>query len=163
VKAFSKVMAILTKALLTIAGVFCSCATLLNCVNVFLRYVLNQPLNIADELALYLVVILVFLAAPYLELYDDQLCISTILSVVKSEKWRRVLVYIRGVITLGLTSIMTVVGIDVAIRSINRNVITAVMRIQKGILYGIVAVCFGIAAIAWILIMLRKGAYLNDA
>ena len=160
---FSRVISVLTKAMLTIAGVFCLLSTLLNCVNVFLRYILNKPLNIADELALYLVVILVFIAMPFLELFNDQLCISTILSLVHSEKLRKALIYIRGVITLGLTSIMAVVGFDVTARSFNRNVITAVLRFPKGILYGIVAVCFVIAAITWVLILMRKGVYSNDA
>ena len=156
-------MSVLTRAMLTIAGIFCLLSTLLNCVNVFLRYVLNRPLNIADELSLYLVVVMVFVCMPFLELHDDQLCISTILSIVKSDKWRRVLVYVRGVVTLALTAVMAVVGFDVAKRSYDRNVITAVLRLPKGMLYGIVAVCFIIAAISWILIMTRKGAYLNDA
>ena len=156
---YSKIMSVLTKGMLTGAGIFCIFSTLLNCVNVIMRYIFNMPFSFMDELALYFVVILVFLVMPYLELFDDQLCISTILSAVKSVKWRKVLTYIRGVITFGLASIMTVVGYDVMIRSFNRNVITAVLRFPKGILYGLMAICFAISAISWILIMLRKGAY----
>jgi TRAP-type C4-dicarboxylate transport system permease small subunit len=163
VKIFSKIMSVLTKIMLTIGGIFCLFSMLLNSANAFMRYVFNSPIVFGDELAMYCVILMVFLTLPFLELHNEQLSISFILGPVKSEKGRTILIYFRGLVTLGLTSLMVIAGYDATMRSFNRNVITAILRLPKGALYGIVVVCFIIAAVSWILIMLRKGLYSSAA
>ena len=161
-KVFSKTVSIATKALLTLGGILCLFSMLIGSVNAIMRYFFNSPIVWGDELAAYCVIIMVFITMPYLELTDDQICIGFITGVVKSKKWLKFLEYFRSVIGLGITVVMVIVGYDAAQRSFNRNVITAVLRMPKGILYGIVTACYAIAAIVWILIMARKGVYIRD-
>ena len=150
----------ISRFLWSVAGFFVIASTLIITANTIMRYFFGDPFTWSDELSTYLVIIMVFLALPFLEYSGNQLCIGAILSIVKSEKGRRILVYVRGLLTLGATSIMTYFGFSVTYRAYERALVTYVLHIPKYITYGITAACFVITIIVWLVIMgFRKGEY----
>ena len=155
---------VMSKAILVfkhIAGVLAFFSTLLSTAGAIFRYVFKAPIVWGDELCVYAVILMVFVCLPGLEWEDNQLNISAILSVVKSQAGRTALIYIRGVITMLFNGVLAYFGFVMAQRTISRAVLTPVLRFPKGIPYYFVAICFAISVIVWIIIMLRKGKYGN--
>jgi len=161
VKAISTVMSRAIWVFKHIAGVLALFSTLLSTVGVIARYLFKAPIVWGDELCVYAIILMVFVTLPGLEWEDNQLNISAILSLVKSQTGRTILVYIRGVITVVFNGVLAYFGFVMAQRTIARAVLTPVLRFPKGIPYYIVAACFAISVIVWIVIMLRKGRYGN--
>lgn len=158
-KVISKIMTGLTHVLEFLAGVMILFSTLLSTIGVFCRYVLKAPIVWSTELCLFAVIGMVYLAMPVLEYQNDQLTISAILKWVKGEKGRKILVFIRGIITIITSAVISYYGFVIAFRSISRNILTPTLRFNKGYFYLLVAICFAISVLVWLVIFLRKGEY----
>lgn len=154
-KVFRALCSVLTAA----AGVLILFSTLLTTVNACLRYFAGMPLAWADELSVYGIILPVFLVLPMLEYTNSQLAIDLLMRRVKSDAGRTAIMFIRGFLSLAAMGTLTYFGVLSAKKSFARSVVTPVLEMPKGAIYGIVAGCFAIAFIAWMLILLRKGTF----
>lgn len=160
-KVATTIMNGITKVMEFIAGVLILFSTLLSTAGAAARYLFKAPIVWGTELALFCVIGMVYLAMPVLEYENNQLTISAILKWVKTEKGRKILVYIRGIITMATSAIISYYGFTIALRTISRNILTPTLGFNKGVFYLIVAVCFAISVLVWIVIFIRKGEYKN--
>ena len=142
-----------------IAGVLIFFSTILSTVGAAARYIFKAPIIWGTELSLFCVIGMVYLAMPVLEYENNQLTISAILKWVKTEKGRKILVYIRGIITIATSAIISYYGFTISLRTISRNILTPTLGFNKGIFYLIVSICFAISVLVWIVIFIRKGEY----
>ena len=93
-----KITGYIRRVMFMISGVFIACATALAALNALLRF-FGLGLGWADEMYVYFIVLMVYIALPQLEGTGDQLCITAIDSWVKNPIGQRILNYIRGIIT----------------------------------------------------------------
>lgn len=152
----------ITWLLKNIAGFLVFFSTLLSTAGAISRYSFKMPIVWIDEICVYAILLMVFLIMPELEYSNNQLTISAILRFF-GDRGHTVLIFIRGVITMAASCILAYYGFVIAQRSIERMVLTPVIRFPKGIPYYIVASCFVLSVLVWIIIMLRKGKYKNVA
>ena len=137
----------------TISAVFIAAATAIASINAILRFC-GVGFGWADELYTYLVVLMVYLSLAWLEGAGDQLCITAIDSLVKSTKGQRILNYIRGIFTDAALVILGYYGINVMLKAFQRNQLTYILQLPKGILYAIAMACLLITVIVWLVIMI---------
>jgi TRAP-type C4-dicarboxylate transport system permease small subunit len=145
--------------LMAISSTFIAMATALATLNALAR---RLALGVAwsEELTSYFVVLLVFLAIPYLEGKGDQLCITAIDLVVKGETGQRILNYIRGLATSAACVMLTYYGFSVTLTAFERSQVTYVLHMPKGILYGIATLTLALTVIVWLVIMIcNKGEF----
>lgn len=144
--------------LVSAAAVLLGVSTILATVNAFCRKFLLISIPWSEELCTYCVVIAVFLVIPYLELKDKQLSIGLLGSVVKSQKFLKVVFLIRGVFITLLGVIIVKFGINSTQAAHASNVMTYVLKWPKSIFFAIAVGCFALAIISWISIFaLNKG------
>ena len=156
----AKRLRMINRALWIAAGFLILFSTILAGINVVVRNIFISSFPWAEELCTFAVILLVYLALPYLESSNNQLCIGVIFSIVKSDKGRKVLVYIRGFITMAASALITYYGIIVTYRTMLRMVITPVLQMPKGVFYAIMAACFALTIITWLVILTaKKGIY----
>jgi len=74
----------LNHIMLGICGVFIAVASLLAAVNAILRFTLGAGFVFSDELCVYLIATMVFIAMGYLEFTDNHLTIDIFNSTVKN-------------------------------------------------------------------------------
>ncbi len=146
-------------ALMAVSAAFIAMATALATLNALAR---RLALGVAwsEELTSYFVVLLVYLAIPYLEGNGDQLCITAIDLAVKSDTGQRILNYIRGLVTSAACVMLTYYGFVVTLTAFERSQVTYVLHMPKGILYGIATLTLALTVIVWLVIMIcNKGEF----
>jgi len=126
-------------------------STLLSCINVFLRYVLGTSLPWADELSIYLAVVMIFIYQCKLEYEDDQLSISALIEKYKNKRiFIKAVYYLRTVITFVLYIILIRSGITVVNQHLMYNAATPVMRLPFSIITILVTIGLILVIIYWI-------------
>lgn len=147
------------KFLLTIAAIFIFLSTVLAALNAILRFTVGAGFPWAEEACSYLIVMLVFVGVSYLEYTDNQLCIGVLNGVLKSDKIKNIITIIRGLITIGFMGMLVYYGVQVTQKAYLRDTVTFVLQMPRFILYGIVTLCFIIAILSWLVIIIfKKGA-----
>ena len=157
-----KVSRHVTGALFAVSAVLIALATALATINTVARF-FTGGFTWSEELCTYCVVLMVYLAMPYLERAGDQLCITAIDLWVKGERAQRVLSYIRGIITSAAMLVLGYYGVDVMLKAFKRHQVTYVLQLPRGGLYAIVLVCIFVAVAAWVILMLCKKGEFDDA
>lgn len=158
-----KITGYVRRAMFMISGIFIGLATALAAMNAILRF-FGMGLGWADEMYVYLVVLMVYIGLPQLEGTGDQLCITAIDSWVKNPIGQRILNYIRGIITSVALCVIAYYGFNVMLKAFKRNQLTYILQLPKGVLYGIVMLCLFITVIVWLVIMIcNKGEFDHDA
>ena len=154
-----KILRSIRHILFSISAILIAFATAVATLNAIVRF-FGVSFTWAEELCSYGIVLMVYLALPYLEGAGDQLTISAIDLWVKGEIGQRILRYIQGIITSVVMVILGYHGLDVMMRAFRRSQVTYVLQIPRGALYAIVLVCILVALLTWIALMLfRKGDY----
>jgi len=145
-----------------VSAVLIALATALATINTVARF-FTGGFTWSEELCTYCVVLMVYLAMPYLERAGDQLCITAIDLWVKGERAQRILSYIRGIITSAAMLVLGYYGVDVMLKAFKRHQVTYVLQLPRGGLYAIVLVCIFVAVAAWVVLMLCKKGEFDDA
>ncbi len=150
------------RILYSISVVFITIATALAAVNSILRFV-GVGFPWADELYVYLIVLMVYLALPQMEGAGDQLCISAIDSWIKGEKGKKILNYFRQIVTCGALTLLAYYGMQVMIKAFTRKQLTYILMLPKGILYAIAVISIAAAIFALLVIMIFNKGEFDDA
>ena len=148
--------------LFSISALLIAVATALATLNAIVRFA-GKGFTWSEELCSYCIVLMVYLAIPYLEGAGDQLCISAIDLWVKGKTGQRILNYIRGIITSVIMVVLGYLGLDVMMKAFKRNQVTYVLQMPKGVLYAIAMICIVVALVVWVVLMLcNKGDFDHD-
>lgn len=146
--------------MLGICGVFIAAATLLASINAILRFTIGAGFTFSDELCVYLVATMVFIAMGYLEFTDNHLTIDIFNSTVKNPVIKKVVLYLRGIVTLIFDGMLIGYGIKVTKTAYLRETVTNVMHMPRFIIYAIVTFSMLVAFLSWIVILVcRKGEF----
>ena len=150
------------KALFSASALLIALSTAFATINAIARFFTGGFIW-AEEQCPYCIVLMVYLAMPYLEATGDQLCISAIDLWVKGETGQRILNVIRGVITSIVMLILGYHGVDVMLKAFKRSQVTFVLQLPKGGLYAIALACIVITLVIWVVLMLcNKGDFDHD-
>lgn len=150
----------LNRIMLGVCGVFIAAATLLAAVNAILRFTIGAGFAFSDELCVYLIATMVFVAMGYLEFTDNHLTIDIFNSTVKNPIVKKIVLYIRGLVTIIFDGVLIYYGIKVTRTAILRETVTNVMHLPRYIIYGIVTFSMIVALLSWIVILIcRKGEF----
>lgn len=152
-----KIMRHIRHFMFMLSAVLIAIATALATVNAIARF-FGEGFTWTEELCSYCIVLMAYLAIPYLEGANDQLCISAIDLWVKGKVGQTVLSYIRSLVTSVVLVIMGWHGVDVMLKAFRRNQLTYVLHMPKGILYAIAMVCLVVGVLTLLVIMIcNKG------
>lgn len=152
-----KVMRYIRRGLFLLSAVLIAIATALATVNAIARF-FGEGFTWTEELCSYCIVLMAYLAIPYLEGANDQLCISAIDLWVKGKVGQTILNYIRSLVTGVVLVVMGWHGVDVMLKAFRRNQLTYVLHMPKGILYAIAMVCLVVGVLTLLVIMIcNKG------
>ena len=150
----------LNHVMLGICGVFIAAATLLASINAVLRFTRGAGFGFSDEMCVYLIALMVFVGMSYLEFTDNHLTIDIFNTTVKNPVIKKVVLYVRGIITLVFDGMLIYYGITVTRAAYKYGSVTNVMQIPRFYIYGIVTVSMIVAFASWIvLLVLRKGEF----
>ena len=145
-------------ALLTVSACLGGVSAVLATVNAVSRKLLSVSFPWAEELCTYMVVIAVFLAIPYLELTDKQLCVDLLSNSIKNKTARKVLYIFRGAVIIFLCAIVAKYGLTSTVTAWQSNTLTYVLQWPRAIFFGIGVASFIIAIASWAAaIFLNKG------
>lgn len=145
--------------LMALSSVLIALAAVLATLNALARF-MSSGVPWAEELTSYFVVLLVFLAIPFLEGKGDQLCITAIDLLVKGKTGQRILNYIRGLVTGAAAVMLSYYGFTVTLNAFIRSQVTYVLHIPKGILYSIATITLALTVVVWLVIMIcNKGEF----
>ncbi len=159
-KKISNIFLKINRIALAICGCFCAAATLLAAINAILRYTIGAGFVFSDELCVYLIACMVFIALGYLEFTDNHLTIDIFNSVVKNPIIKKIVLYVRGGITMIFYIILIHHGLEMTTKAFTRHIVTNVLRMPRGIIYLIVVVSMILAVASWVVIMIcRKGEF----
>lgn len=148
-------------ALFSVAALLIAISTAFATINAIARF-FTGGFTWSEELCTYCIVLMVYLAMPYLEAKGDQLCISAIDLWVKGKTGQRILNYIRGIITSVVMILLGYHGFDVMLKAFKRSQVTFVLQLPKGGLYAIALICILITLAVWVILMLcNKGDFDN--
>lgn len=147
------------KVFFIISAAFIALASALAAINSILRFI-GIGFGWADELYIYLVVLMVYFALPQLEGTGDQLCISAIDSWVKGKVGKKILNYFRQIVTGATLVILSYYGIQVMLKAFTRNQVTYILMLPKGILYALATLGLVVAVLMLLVIMIcNKGEF----
>lgn len=134
-----------------ISAVILAISTVLSAINVFLRYGFDSSLVWADELSIYIVILMVFLFQPYLEYKDDQLSISVITEHFANKPIvLKIMYFIRMLITFVLYIVLIRSGFALISQNLMYQAATPVMRFPLWILSLIVTIGLILVLVYWI-------------
>ena len=157
-KTARKVIDKLMTALLTASAALGGISALLATVNALSRKFLSVSFPWAEELCTYMIVIAVFLAIPYLELKDKQLCVDLLSNSIKNKYALKVLYIFRGLVIIFLCAMVAKYGVACTITAYQTNTLTYVLQWPRAIFFGIGVASFVIAILSWVAaIFLNKG------
>ncbi len=147
------------KAFFAVSAVFIALASALAAINAILRFA-GMGFGWADELYVYLVVLMVYLALPQLEGTGDQLCISAIDMWVKGTVGKKILNYFRQIVTSIALCGLAYYGFKVMLKAFARNQKTYILMLPKGMLYGVAVISLIVAVAMLVIIMIcNKGEF----
>ena len=136
---------------MAVSAVMLAVSTLLSCINVFLRYVLGTSFPWADEMSIYLAVVMIFIYQCKLEFEDDQLSISALVKKYSDKRIFIKAVYaLRTVITFILYIMLIRSGLTVVNQHLMYNAATPVMRFPLWIITLIVTIGLILVIVYWI-------------
>lgn len=146
--------------MLWICGVFAAFAALLAAVNAILRFTKGSGFAASDEICVQLVALLVFIGMSYLEYTDNHLTIDIFNTYVKNQVIKKIVLYVRGIITIIFDCILIKYGITVTQTAAQRGIVTNVLHFPRSIIYGIVTASMIAAVASWVVILVcRKGEF----
>lgn len=135
-----------------VAAVFLTVSTVLACINVFLRYLFGSSLPWADELSIYIVVLMVYIYQCKLEYDGDQLSVSVLVEYFKNRPIiLKCMYYLRLLITISLYTLLLNSGFKVVKQHLMYKATTPVMRMPLWILGLIVTIGLILVILAWII------------
>lgn len=150
----------LNHVMLGICGVFIAAATLLAAVNAILRFTIGAGFAFSDELCVYLIATMVFVGMGYLEYTDNHLTIDIFNSTVKNPVIKKIVLYIRGLVTIIFDGMLVYYGIKVTKTAFLRETVTNVMHMPRFIIYAVVTFSMAVALLSWVVILIcRKGEF----
>ena len=145
---------------LTICGIFIALAGVLASVNAILRFTRGTGFAFSDEMCVYLIALMIFIAMGYLEYSDNHLTIDIFNTTVKNPVIKKIVLYIRGIITLIFDGMLIRYGLIVTSAAYRYGSVTNVMQIQRFYIYGIVTASMILAFASWIVLLVcRKGEF----
>lgn len=145
---------------LGICGVFIAVAGVLASINAILRFTRGAGFGFSDEMCVYLIALMIFIGMGYLEYTDNHLTIDIFNTTVKNPTVKKVVVYIRGIITLIFDGMLIRYGIVVTSAAHKYGSVTNVMQIPRFYIYGIVTASMILAFASWIVLLIcRKGEF----
>ena len=125
-----------------------------------MRYTVGTGFAFSDEACVYLIAVMVFIASGYLEFTDNHLTIDIFNSTVKNPVIKKIVLYVRGIITMVFYGILIKYGFTVTQTAFKRQMVTNVIRMPKGIIYGAVTISLVLAVISWVVLLIcRKGEF----
>ncbi|MDR3294918.1 MAG: TRAP transporter small permease subunit [Clostridiales Family XIII bacterium] len=152
--------------LTAISVVFLAAAAILSTYNALARSFFSFSSPWIEELSCYLAALIMFLMAPRLEYMDEQLSISFLDEKLKAfPLGRRILFYIRGVLTLFLYAVLLRAGYKVVARNLQIGSKSPVLHVLYGQLYMIVLVALILVILYWVFHFFLKdwgGGKLNE-
>jgi TRAP-type C4-dicarboxylate transport system permease small subunit len=150
----------LNRALMGICGVFIALAATLASINAILRFTRGAGFSFSDEICVYTIALLVFIAFGYLDLTDGHLTIDVVSVIVKNATAKKIMLYLRGCFTLIFEGMLVYYGIRVTKIAYARLTVTNVMHVPRFYIYGIVTAALAISFLSWLVILLcRKGEF----
>jgi len=145
-------------ALMSAAAILLGCSSLLAIINAICRKFFLISLPWAEELCTYMVVIAAFIAIPFLELKDGQLSIGLLSSLVKNQKFMKVVFILRGVLIMVISLIVIRFGIASTQAAMISNTLTYVLKWPKYIFFAIAVGSFILVLVSWLSIyLINKG------
>ncbi|MBQ9979922.1 MAG: TRAP transporter small permease subunit [Oscillospiraceae bacterium] len=150
-KLFQKTIWRFDSLLLNISSVFLFIATLLSVINALGRFVGLGGFPWSDEGCVILLIFMVFLTQPFLEGHENQLCIGILENAIKTDKGRRILQIVRGILIIVILGFLAYECWPVVARAFKYNYLTSVLRIPRFILYACIFVSFVLMVINWII------------
>ena len=140
---------------LTICGIFIALAGVLASVNAILRFTRGTGFAFSDEMC-----VMIFIAMGYLEYSDNHLTIDIFNTTVKNPVIKKIVLYIRGIITLIFDGMLIRYGLIVTSAAYRYGSVTNVMQIPRFYIYGIVTASMILAFASWIVLLVcRKGEF----
>jgi len=134
-----------------IASIFIAISTILASINVFLRYLFGSSLPWADELSIYIIVMMVYIYQCKLEYDDDQLSISVLAEYFRNKPViLKSMYYVRMVVTVSLYGMLLNTAFKVVQQHWMYKGATPVMRMPFWILGLIVTIGLILVILAWI-------------
>jgi len=152
-----KVVKKVNEILIMISVVFLICSTVLTTINAILRKLFSQGFPWAEELATYLVVMMVFLGLSWLENYDKNLCIGIIDTFI-GEKARKANRTLRGLVTIFIMVIMLRYGLVVMVNMYQSQMVTYALQVPKLYFFLTMIIGFFMIVVVWVaLIVCKRG------
>ena len=137
-------------ALTGISSLFIAVSAALSTYNALTRSFFAFSSPWIEELSCYLCALTMFLMAPRLEYLDEQLSISFLDEKLKSRPaWRRLIFYIRGVVTVCLYATLLRAGCNVVVRNLAIGSKSPVLQMPYGQLYMIVMLALILVIAYW--------------
>jgi TRAP-type C4-dicarboxylate transport system permease small subunit len=145
---------ILDRGLLTLTAIsaaFIAAAALLSTYNAVTRSFFSFSSPWIEELSCYLCALTMFLMTPRLEYHDEQLSISFLDEKLKTRPpLRKLIFYIRGVVSVFLYIILLRAGYSVVERNLAIGSRSPVLRMPYGYLYTLVMIAVILVIIYWV-------------
>ena len=159
---FLKIITKIDDILFIAATAFLAAGCGLAVINAFFRKVFNMGLPWAEELSLYMVVMMLFLAMPYLEQIDRHLCIGILMSKLKTEKSKNFFRIVRSVWTIAVMGILFRFGITLAKAMVASHVATNILRWPRLPFFSALLIGFiMIIAVYICIIIVKKGGQIG--
>jgi len=135
-------------------------AAILTCVNTVSRYFFSFVIFGSEELSSYLIILLTFLMYPVMEAGNNHLKMDLFDKMVKNERIKKVVLVIRGLVTMGICGIIAYYGWRVTSVAYRFQAASPALKIPTAIVFGIVTISLAIAILAWIcVIVFNKRRY----
>ena len=144
----------ISRALLGLSGISATLlfiATVLSAYNSFARVVLNTGVTWIEELACYVAGFIMFIMLPVLEYNDQQLSIAFLDEKLKKYPLgRKIIFWIRGIVTIVLYAILVRAGVGVFQRNFDIGAKSPILEFSYGTLYLILWICLVLVIVAWL-------------
>lgn len=137
--------------LTSISSVLLLVCTVLSAGNAISRFAFSVSSPFIEEFSCIMAVIIMYLMQPRLEYKDEQLSIAILDEKLKNfPAARRVIFYIRGLVTLFIYVLLIKAGFDVVRVNMGTQSSTPIMHLPYAVLYGIVTALLIVVVFYWI-------------
>lgn len=138
-------------SLTSVSSVLLLVCTVLSTGNAVSRFAFSVSSPFVEEFCCIMAVIIMYLMQPRLEYKDEQLSIAILDEKLKGYPMaRRVIFYIRGLVTLFIYVLLIKAGFDVVRVNAGTSSSTPVMHMPYAILYGIVVALLIVVVVYWL-------------
>jgi TRAP-type C4-dicarboxylate transport system permease small subunit len=146
------------KIILAIASVLLCISVFFSTINAICRSVFSISLPWAEELCTYLVVLVVFLAIPYLEFSNSQLSIGILDAKLKNPLSKKIIYILQGAVIIVIMSILVYYGVSVTQNAYINNIVTYVLRLPRAFFFSVAVASLILVIINWVtIIFFNKG------